>query len=38
MNAFLSMVLEAVQDSILDPELIFFIDEAWFHQCGYINA
>jgi hypothetical protein len=30
--------LQALHDGVLDPELTFFIDEAWFHLSGYISA
>jgi hypothetical protein len=35
-NAFLTGFLRAVHDSVLDPELKFFTDEAWFYLSGYI--
>jgi hypothetical protein len=35
---FCNWFLQAVHDRVLDPELSFFTDEAWFHLSGYINA
>jgi hypothetical protein len=35
---FCNWFLQAVYDGVLDPELTFFTDEAWFHLSGYINA
>jgi hypothetical protein len=31
-------VLWVVYDAVLDPKLIFFTDEAWYHLSGYINV
>jgi hypothetical protein len=31
---FCNWILQAVHDGILDPELTFFTDEAWFHMSG----
>jgi hypothetical protein len=33
-----SNFLLAVCDSVLDPQLTLFTDEAWFHLSGYANA
>jgi hypothetical protein len=35
---FCNWFVQAVHDSVLDPELTFFTDEAWFHLSGYISA
>jgi hypothetical protein len=35
---FWNWFLQAAHDGVLDPKLTFFIDEAWFHLSGYINA
>jgi hypothetical protein len=33
-----NLFLPAVHDSLLDQNLNFFTDEAWFHLMGYINT
>jgi hypothetical protein len=35
---FCSWLLRNVHDGIIDPNLFFMIDEAWFHVSGYVNA
>jgi hypothetical protein len=37
-HIFVTDLLQAVHDSVLDQKLTFFTDEAWFHLNGYINA
>jgi hypothetical protein len=34
---FFNWFFQAVHDGVLNPKLIFFTDEAWFHLSGYIN-
>jgi hypothetical protein len=31
-------LLQNVHDGILDPQLLFMTNEAWFHVCGHVNA
>jgi hypothetical protein len=35
---FCSWFLQPVEEDEIDPQLIFFSDEAWFHLQGYINT
>jgi hypothetical protein len=35
---FCNWFLQAVHNSVLEPKLTFYTDEAWFHLSGYINA
>jgi hypothetical protein len=30
--------ITVVHDGIMDPQLLFMIDEAWFHVSGHVNA
>lgn len=35
---FCEWVLKSVHDGEIDPYLIFFSDESWFHLSGYVNS
>ncbi|PSN56480.1 hypothetical protein C0J52_08437 [Blattella germanica] len=31
-------ILQNVNDGIIDPRFIFFLDKAWFHLNGYVMS
>jgi hypothetical protein len=35
---FCNWLLQNVRDGIVDPQLLFMTDEAWFHVSGRVNA
>ena len=35
---FCNWYLQAIHDGVVDPMLVFFSDETWFHLSGYVNS